>query len=134
MGINKVILVGNLGADPELRYTSSGRAVCEFRIATNESWTDNTGQRQERTEWHRIIAWKGAEAHAKYLSKGRQVYVEGKLRTRSWEDQDGNKRYMTEVVVGGPGHGVEYLGGGKSQRAAAEQPKAQMDIMDDIPL
>jgi single-strand DNA-binding protein len=107
-GVNKVILVGNLGADPEMRYTPSGQGVCEMRLATNESWTDKQGQRQERTEWHRIVVWgKRGEVCAKYLSKGRQVYVEGKLRTRSWEDNDGNKRYMTEIIA----NDVQFLGG-----------------------
>ncbi len=108
-GVNKVILVGNLGADPEMRYTPSGQGVCEMRLATNESWMDKSGQRQERTEWHRIVVWgKRGETCAKYLNKGRQVYVEGRLRTRSWEDQDGNKRYMTEIIA----NDVQFLSGG----------------------
>ncbi|RMH43932.1 MAG: single-stranded DNA-binding protein [Deltaproteobacteria bacterium] len=108
-GVNKVILIGNLGADPDMRYTPSGAGVCEMRIATNESWTDKQGQRQERTEWHRVVVWgKRAELCAKYLSKGRQCYVEGRLRTRSWEDKDGNKRYTTEIVA----TDVQFLGGG----------------------
>ncbi len=109
-GVNKVILVGHLGADPELRYTPSGAAVCEMRLATNESWTDRQGQRQERTEWHRIVVWsKLAENCSKYLNKGRQVYVEGRLRTRSWDDKDGNKRYTTEVIA----NDVQFLSGGR---------------------
>ena len=97
-GVNKVILIGNLGADPEVRYTPSGHPVANFRMATSESRNDKDGQRQERTEWHRIVAWgKLAELCGEYLSKGRQVYVEGKLQTRSWQDRDGNKRYTTEV-------------------------------------
>lgn len=108
-GVNKVILVGNLGADPEMRYTPSGAGVCELRLATNESWTDKSGQKQERTEWHRIVVWgKRAELCAKYLSKGRQAYVEGRLRTRSWDDKDGNKRFTTEIVA----TDVQFLGGG----------------------
>src|SRR6187397_2910268 len=108
-GVNKVILVGNLGADPDMRYTPSGQGVCELRIATSESWNDKNGQRQERTEWHRVVVWgKRAEVCSKYLSKGRQVYVEGRLRTRSWEDKEGNKRYTTEVVA----NDVQFLGGG----------------------
>jgi single-strand DNA-binding protein len=108
-GVNKVILVGNLGADPEMRYTPSGAGVCEFRIATSESWNDKQGQKQERTEWHRVVVWgKRAEVCAKYLSKGRQVYIEGRLQTRTWDDKDGNKRYMTEVVA----NDVQFLGGG----------------------
>jgi single-strand DNA-binding protein len=108
-GVNKVILVGNLGADPDMRYTPGGAGVCELRLATNETWNDKNGQRQERTEWHRVVVWgKRAELCAKYLSKGRQCYVEGRLRTRSWDDKDGNKRYTTEVVA----TDVQFLGGG----------------------
>ncbi|HEY0250623.1 MAG TPA: single-stranded DNA-binding protein, partial [Kofleriaceae bacterium] len=97
-GVNKVILVGNLGADPDMRYTPSGQGVCELRVATSESWNDKNGQRQERVEWHRIVVWgKRAEVCSKYLSKGRQVYVEGRIQTRTYDDKDGNKRYITEV-------------------------------------
>ena len=120
-GVNKVILVGNLGADPDMRYTPSGSGVCELRVATNESWTDKSGQRQERTEWHRVVVWgKRAETCSKYLSKGRLVYVEGRLRTRSWDDRDGNKRYTTEVIA----NDVQFLGGrGDSPgRPAVEGP------------
>jgi single-strand DNA-binding protein len=114
-GVNKVILVGNLGADPEMKYTPSGAGVCEFRIATSESWNDKNGQKQERTEWHRVVVWgKRAEVCAKYLSKGRQVYIEGRLQTRSWDDKDGNKRYMTEVVA----NDVQFLGGGSRDGAS----------------
>jgi single-strand DNA-binding protein len=92
-----------------MRHTPNGAGVCEFRLATNEAWTDKQGQRQERTEWHRVVVWgKKAEVCSKYLSKGRQVYVEGRLRTRSWEDKEGNKRYTTEVVA----NDVQFLGGG----------------------
>jgi single-strand DNA-binding protein len=95
-----VILVGNLGKDPEVRYTPGGQAVANFTIATNDNWTDKSGQKQERTEWHRIVVWgKLAELCSEYLSKGRQVYVEGRLQTRSWDDKDGKKQYMTEVVA-----------------------------------
>lgn len=98
--VNKVILIGNLGADPEVRYTASGTPVANFNIATSENWTDKQGQRQERTEWHRIVVWsKLAELCAEYLAKGRKVYVEGRLQTRQWDDRDGNKRYTTEVVA-----------------------------------
>ncbi|HEY4243454.1 MAG TPA: single-stranded DNA-binding protein [Kofleriaceae bacterium] len=108
-GVNKVILVGNLGADPDMRYTPSGQGVCELRIATSESWNDKNGQRQERTEWHRIVVWgKRAEVCSKYLSKGRQVYVEGRIQTRSYDDKDGNKRYITEIIAAD----VQFLGGG----------------------
>lgn len=117
-GVNKVILIGNLGSDPELRHTQSGQAVCEFRLATNEAWTDKQGQRQERTEWHRIIVWgKHGEACAKYLAKGRMAYVEGKLQTRSWEDKEGIKRYTTEVIA----QSVQFLGGGNGQQARRDE-------------
>ena len=97
--VNKVILVGNVGQDPELKYTPSGAAVTNFTLATNEVWKDNEGNSQERTEWHRIVLWrKQAESAGEWLKKGRKVYIEGKLQTRSWEDKDGVKRYTTEIV------------------------------------
>lgn len=108
-GVNKVILVGHLGAEPDLRHTPGGATVCELRLATNESWTDKSGQKQERTEWHRVVVWgKLAELCKKFLSKGRQAYVEGRLRTRSWDDKDGNKRYTTEIIA----NDIQFLGGG----------------------
>ena len=107
-GLNKVMLIGNLGKDPEVRYTPGGQAVANFNIATNEAWTDKSGQKQERTEWHRIVVWgKVAELCGEYLSKGRQVYIEGRLQTRQWQDQQGQKRYTTEVVA----QRVQMLGG-----------------------
>ncbi len=107
-GVNKVILVGNLGADPDMRYTPSGQGVCELRVATNESWTDKNGQRQDRTEWHRVVIWgKRAEICSKYLSKGRQVYIEGRIQTRNYDDKEGNKRYITEIIA----NDVQFLGG-----------------------
>ena len=100
--INKVILIGNLGADPEMRFTQSGTAVANFRIATSERFKDQSGEWQERTEWHRVVFFgRIAEVCGEYLTKGRQIYVEGRLQTRSWEDKDGVTRYTTEV--GGPG-------------------------------
>lgn len=97
--VNKVILIGNLGQDPELKYTPSGAAVTNFSIATKEVWKDNDGNQQERTEWHRIVLWrKLAEIAGEWLKKGKKVYIEGKLQTRSWEDKDGVKRYTTEIV------------------------------------
>lgn len=110
MSVNKVILIGRLGQDPELRYTPTGTAVCNFSVATSESWNDKSGQRQERTEWHRIVVWgKLGELCNQYLSKGRQAYIEGKLQTRSWDDKEtGKKRYATDVqaltvqFIGGP--------------------------------
>ncbi len=97
-GLNKVTLIGNLGRDPELRYTANGRPVANFTLATNESWTNREGEREERTEWHRIVAWgKLAEICAEHLSKGKQVYIEGRIQTRDWEDREGNKRQTTEI-------------------------------------
>ncbi len=114
-GVNKVILIGHLGADPEMKYTPNGTPVCTFRVATNEAYRDSSGQWQERTEWHRVVAWaKLAERCGQYLSKGRQVYVEGTLRTRSWEDREGNRRYTTEIVA----RDVQFLGGPGTQPAA----------------
>ena len=108
--VNKVILVGNLGADPELKYTPSNRPVCNLSVATNEVWKDKSGQKQERTEWHRVNVWgEQAENCSKFLAKGRMIYVEGRLQTRSWDDKEGKKRYTTEVVA----DRVVFLGGGE---------------------
>ena len=99
IGLNKVILVGNLGKDPEVRHLEGGTAVASFSLATTESYKDKSGQRIDQTEWHNIVVWRGmAEAAEKFLKKGMTVYVEGKLRTRSWDDKDGHKRYITEIV------------------------------------
>ena len=118
-GVNKVILVGHLGADPDMRYTPSGQGVCELRLATSESWNDKNGQRQERTEWHRIVVWgKRAEVCSKYLSKGRQVFVEGRIQTRNYDDKDGNKRYITEIIA----RDVRFLGGGGGGAARGGDP------------
>jgi single-strand DNA-binding protein len=131
--VNKVILIGNLGADPELRYTNTGTAVANFRIATNEVWTDKNGEKQERTEWHQIVVWgKQGENCGKYLKKGRPVFVEGRLQTRSWEDQSGNKRYTTEVVA----QAVQFLGGrGESGGADSswESSGSQTNFSDESP-
>lgn len=114
-GINKVILVGRLGADPEVKTVSGGNTVARLSLATSENWTDREGQRQERTEWHRVVVWgKLAELCGKYLNKGRQVYVEGRLQTRSWEDQQGQKRYTTEIVA----QTVQFLGGNAGASAS----------------
>ena len=111
-GINKAILIGNLGRDPELRYTQNGQAVVNFTLATSENWTDKSGQRVDRTEWHRIVAWgKTGELCAQYLSKGRTVYVEGRIQTRDWEDKDGNKRQTTEINA----QTVQFLGGPRGE-------------------
>jgi single-strand DNA-binding protein len=107
--VNKVILVGNLGRDAELRYTPGGAAVATLNMATTEVWNDKAGQKQEKTEWHRIVLWgKSAESLAEYLTKGKQIYIEGRLQTRQWDDKDGNKRYTTEIR----GDRVVLLGGG----------------------
>ncbi|MBW2704399.1 MAG: single-stranded DNA-binding protein [Deltaproteobacteria bacterium] len=120
-GVNKVILLGNLGADPEARSTQSGSTVTNFRIATSEKWTGKDGQAQERTEWHRIVTFGRLADHCRdYLSKGRQVYVEGRIQTNAWEDREGNKRYTTEIIAqtvqflgkGGGGGGDQGGGGG----------------------
>ena len=117
-GVNKVILVGNLGADPELRYTASGTAVAKFRIATSERFTDREGNRQERTEWHRIVAWrKLAEICGQYLAKGKQVYIEGKIRNDTWE-KDGVKQYSYEIVA----DNMVMLGGGRGPDRDADAP------------
>jgi single-strand DNA-binding protein len=136
-GVNKVILIGNLGADPEMKYTAGGTAICKFRLATTEQSKDRDGNAQERTEWHRVVAWaKLAEICGQYLSKGKQVYVEGSLRTTSWDDQDGNKRYMTEVnardiqfLSGGPGgSGQSSSGGGGGGGDYGPPPMGDDDI------
>ena len=112
-GINKVILVGNLGNDPEMRYTPDGRAIANVSLATSESWKDkNSGQTQEKTEWHRVVVFgKLAEIAGQYLKKGSQVYFEGKLQTRKWQDQAGQDRYSTEIVVDGFTGQMQMLGG-----------------------
>ncbi len=115
-GVNKVIIIGRLGKDPEVRYTSSGGAVTNFNMATNESWTDKSGQKQEKTEWHKIVVWgKMGELCGQYLSKGRQAYVEGRLQTREWQDKEGQKRYTTEIVA----MNVQFLGGPGGEKSAA---------------
>ncbi|MFT5376516.1 MAG: single-strand DNA-binding protein [Candidatus Latescibacterota bacterium] len=156
-GVNKVILIGNLGGDPEVRFTPDGTAVANFSLATSESWKDRSGERQERTEWHRLVLWRQlAEIAKNYLRKGSKIYVEGKLQTRSWDDQSGQKRYTTEVVVnememldsregggGGGGAGSSGSGGGGGggggmavDPGAASQPppfNPQSGDEDDLP-
>ena len=120
-GVNKVILVGNLGADPEVRYTTGGSAVANFRIATSEEWRDkNSGEKQSRTEWHRVVAFgRLGEICGEFLHKGKQVYIEGRIQTRSWEDKDGNTRYTTEIVA----RDMQMLGAapGRDSRGPAQQ-------------
>ena len=144
-GINKVILIGNLGADPETKYMPSGSAMTNLSVATTEAWNDKqTGEKVEKTEWHRVVLFdRLAEVAAEYLKKGSQVYIEGKLQTRKWQDKEGNDRYMTEVRAremqmlggrGGAGMGAPSQGGFQASRAgssAAAQPEPEFD--DEIP-
>ncbi len=120
MSVNKVILLGRLGQDPELKYTPSGAAVCNFSLATSETWNDkNSGQKQEKTEWHRIVVWgKLAELCNQYLAKGRQAFVEGRLQTRSWDDKDGQKKYTTEINA----TTVQFIGGQASAGQGSHAP------------
>ena len=144
--VNKVILVGNLGRDSELRYTPGGAAVATLNLATTEVWNDRNNQRQEKTEWHRVVLWgKQAESLQEYLTKGKQIYVEGRLQTRQWDDKDGNKRYTTEIkadritLLGGGGGG----GGGAAAPArrwkrgggggGMDEPPVEPITDDDIP-
>jgi len=147
--VNKVSLVGNLGRDAELRYTPGGAAVATLNMATTENWTDKSGQKQEKTEWHRVVFWgKVAESLTEYLTKGKQIYIEGRLETRQWNDKDGNKRYTTEikgdkiVLLGGGGGrggggvsrggGEESMGGGQPSHGGGDIPDTPLTD-DDIP-
>ena len=142
-GVNKVILIGNLGKDPEVRHLESGVMVANFPIATSETYKDRTtGERKTVTEWHNIVLWRGlAEISEKYLKKGNQIYIEGKLRTRSWTDQDGNTRYTTEVVAdnmtmlgGKPGGSEHPAAPAVSASESTNQPiTAVTDESDDLP-
>ncbi len=144
-GINKAIIVGTLGQDPEVRYTSSGSAVANLSVATNESWKDRqTGEMQERTEWHRIVLFgKLAEIAQQYLKKGSQAYFEGRIQTRKWQDQSGNDRYSTEIVANemqmlggraGAGGGAPMESGGQPQSKPKQPETAPLDDgFDDIP-
>ena len=146
--VNKVILVGNLGRDAELRYTPGGAAVATLNLATTEVWNDKGGQRQEKTEWHRIVLWgKQAESLQEYLTKGKQIYVEGRLQTRQWDDKDGNKKYTTEIkadritLLGGGGGGAgRSTGMDRTDRGApaaphsgGDEPPMEPITDDDIP-
>ncbi len=148
MSVNKVILVGHLGKDPELRYTSSGTAVATFSLATSERYKDKSGEQQEKTEWHNIVTWRNlAEICGKYLHKGKQVYIEGRIQTRSYDDRDGNKRYMTEIVADqmqmlgskgddGGNRGRQNDGFDQRQEPQAEEPQVSeppFNPDDDIP-
>lgn len=136
--VNKVILIGNLGRDPEVRYTAGGSAVANFTMATTERWNDPSGEKKERTEWHRIVVWgKQAEVAGEYLRKGRPVYVEGSLQTREWTDREGNKRYTTEIRA----QRLQLLGGRTDDRQPVAASAAAEEIAepgapfaeDDIP-
>ena len=118
MSINKVILIGNLGQNPEVKHSASGQAICNLSIATNESWTDKNGQKQEKTEWHRVVVFgKLAEICGQYLQKGRQAYIQPKLQTRSWQDKDNQTRYTTEIVA----QSVQFLGGNAGASRSSNQ-------------
>jgi single-strand DNA-binding protein len=143
-GVNKVILIGNLGADPEIRHLQNGASVANFRLATSETFKDKTtGERREQTEWHNVVAWRGlAEITEKYLRKGSKVYVEGKLRTRQWQDKDNNTRYTTEIIADEMTLLDRASGDGGGHRAAAPaaqsaptsaSPAVSSDDMDDLP-
>jgi single-strand DNA-binding protein len=136
-GVNKVILIGNLGANPEVKYLSNGTTVANFRMATTENWVNRSGEKTTMTEWHRIVAFgRLAEICGEYLNKGKQVYVEGRLRTRTWEDKDGNKRSTTEIVatrmqmLGAPGTAGEVPDTAKDFDADSEVPPGSSD---DVP-
>src|ERR1700692_1932250 len=137
--VNKVILIGNLGKDPEMKHTSGGTAVATMTVATNQRFKDKTGEWQDRTEWHNVVLWQRlAEIAAEYLKKGRSVYVEGRLQTRSWEDKQGQKRYTTEIVasdlvlLGGGGRG-EDAGGGRSSSRGSDFDQSGPGEFDSAP-
>ena len=144
--VNKVILVGNLGRDAELRYTPGGAAVATLNLATTEVWNDKNQQRQEKTEWHRVVLWgKQAESLQEYLTKGKQIYVEGRLQTRQWDDKDGNKRYTTEIKAdritllgggggaGGGGRSMDRSGSQMPSGGGMDEPPMEPITDDDIP-
>lgn len=140
--LNKVMLIGNLGRDPEVRYTAGGSAVANFSLATNETWKDKDGNKQEHTEWHKIVAWgKLGEICGEYLSKGRSVYIEGRIQTRKWKDKEENERATTEIVatdmimLGGRSDASENRAGGKEsgKPIVEDSPPADYGPEDDIP-
>jgi single-strand DNA-binding protein len=141
MSLNKVLLIGNLGKDPEVRFTPGGRAVARFPVATSEVWNDQEGQRQERTEWHNVVVWgKQAETCGQYLAKGRQVFLEGSVRSRQYDDKEGNRRYITEVIAqrvqflgGRGGEGGGGTGGGGSRGGGSDMPPPPGPEDDDVP-
>ncbi len=129
-GVNKVIILGRLGKDPEIRYTGEGTAVCNFSLATSEQWKDkSTGEKKEKTEWHRVVVFgKVAELCNQYLSKGRQAYVEGRLETRSWDNKEGVKQYTTEIKASS----VQFIGGDDKQAPAQKQQTPNMQSFDNV--
>ncbi len=130
-GVNKVIIIGRLGQDPEVRYTPNGQAVANFNVATSENWTDKTsGNKQERTEWHRIVVWgRLAELCKDYLKKGRQVYIDGRLQTRNWDDRDGKKRYITEIVA----NTIQFLGSSSERSESDTTTDPGVEYVNDAP-
>ncbi len=131
--VNKAIIIGNLGADPEVRYSQSGAAVANFRVATTETWKKQDGSKEEQTEWHRIVAFgRLGEICGEYLSKGSKVYIEGRIQTRKWDDKDGNTRYTTEIVA----REMKMLsarGSGSSDSSGEEPPFPEPTMGDDVP-
>lgn len=142
LGVNKAILIGNLGRDVELRYTPSGQPIANFTLATTERWNDKNGQRQERTEWHNIVAWgRLGELANQYLKKGRSAYIEGRISTRSWDDRDGNKKYRTEIIAntiqflgaapGGAGTGAPSFNGDSTPPQEQQSAPDEAGVMND---
>ncbi|HLA78757.1 MAG TPA: single-stranded DNA-binding protein [Vicinamibacteria bacterium] len=134
--VNRVILIGNLGRDPEMRYTQGGEPIANFSLATSESWTDKTGNKQERTEWHKVeVFGKVAQVVRDYCTKGKQIYIEGSIRYDEWTDKDGNKRYSTKIRVSGPNSRLVLLGsrgdGGSRPSAVQEGPPEEVHVTDD---
>ena len=128
--MNKAMIIGNLGNDPELRYTANETPVATLSVATTERWKDSDGNKQERTEWHRVVVWQRlAEVCGEHLNKGDKVYIEGKLQTRKWEDQDGNTRYTTEIVA----RELEMLGGGNGKTNDSPANHEEPPMPDDVP-
>jgi len=124
--VNRVVLIGNLGKDPEIRYTQAGEPIANFSLATNESWTDKSGQKQERTEWHRVeVFGKPAQVVRDYLTKGRQVYIEGSIRYDEWTDKDGNKRNTTKIRVSGPNSRLVLMGGRGEGGGRGDSPRGE---------
>lgn len=125
--VNKVQLIGRIGGDPEIKYTSGGVAIANFTLATSENWKDKDGNKQEKTEWHKIVAFRRlAEICGEYLNKGKQIYIEGRIQTRAWEDKDGNKRYTTEIVASN----MQMLGD-KGDSVPSSAPQREEDIPED---